>query len=283
MKAIYAGSIQNNDKNGNSLLEQRKALAGRQAKRVIANVYAGEKRLDAQKQKISDNFTDLLTENGTLGDQILENQKKMDALQKKSGVEQDSQEQKDLELLEKGYDLLFGQTNETFTQDELDQLRGLNQTGLTSYQSQTLFLYGRNRSLKSTISGNTKAMQALNSGLTEMKLERLKSDPMGQAQKAADEILAQSSKDIIGLLIGEAQDHLDDKQQEREEQQQKQEERAGQQSQQTQENQPGGTTQNASLSVQEIQDRVKSEMKKLLEKMKSLSDSLKGSGINYQI
>ncbi len=54
-----------------------------------------------------------------------------------------------------------------------------------------------------------------------IRLERLKSDPMVEAEKNADQIMENASKEIIGLLKQEAIDNMDEKQQEAEEKRRK--------------------------------------------------------------
>lgn len=49
------------------------------------------------------------------------------------------------------------------------------------------------------------------------ELERLKKDPMLEAEQQADEILASASKDIIGMLVEEAKDHIEEEQEEEQE------------------------------------------------------------------
>ena len=47
--------------------------------------------------------------------------------------------------------------------------------------------------------------------ITDSEIERLKSRDMIKATAAADDIMAAASKDIIGMLVEESKEHVDDK------------------------------------------------------------------------
>lgn len=56
------------------------------------------------------------------------------------GVDKDSQEQKDLELLEKYQNNRYGSAEDTFSKEELERLKELQNTPLTEYQEKVLKL-----------------------------------------------------------------------------------------------------------------------------------------------
>ena len=67
---------------------------------------------------------------------------------------------------------------------------------------------------------NKQAMDAENERMTEnavirqTKIERLKSNPMGEALDQADAVMEAASDEIMGMLIAEGRDHIDEKQEE---------------------------------------------------------------------
>lgn len=58
-----------------------------------------------------------------------------------------------------------------------------------------------------------RAIQAVN----DIKLERLKSNPMGEAEKQAEKVTAEAAKEIVGMLYDEAKEHLDNEREKLEE------------------------------------------------------------------
>lgn len=58
-----------------------------------------------------------------------------------------------------------------------------------------------------------RAIQAVN----DIKLERLKSNPMGEAEKQAEKVTAEAGKEIVGMLYDEAKEHLDNEREKLEE------------------------------------------------------------------
>lgn len=58
-----------------------------------------------------------------------------------------------------------------------------------------------------------RAIQAVN----DIKLERLKSNPMGEAEKQAEKVTAEAGKEIVGMLYDEAREHLDNEREKLEE------------------------------------------------------------------
>ena len=68
----------------------------------------------------------------------LENEK--EAYRADYGVDMNSQEQKDLELLEKYQNNRYGSAEDTFSKEELDRLKELQNTPLTEYQEKVLKL-----------------------------------------------------------------------------------------------------------------------------------------------
>ncbi len=58
-----------------------------------------------------------------------------------------------------------------------------------------------------------RAIQAVN----DIKLERLKSNPMGEAEKQAEKVTAEADKEIVGMLYDEAKEHLDNEREKLEE------------------------------------------------------------------
>jgi hypothetical protein len=111
-------------------------------------------------------------------------------------VEDDSREQKDLELLEKR-DL----GKETLTKEEEDRLA--NMGPLTDYQKQALDYDKAVAEFQKRADNARNDSINENSTITAIKLELLKDSPMVEAKKAAEEILKDVDDDIQKAMIEE--------------------------------------------------------------------------------
>ena len=150
-------------------------------------------------------------------DEVLKINDQKKALREQHMVEPDSQEQKDLELLEKRQVCMSGKFNIELTEEEWKRCEEIDKAGLTNYQEQALELNKRSIHFREERKEAQKGMKEDVAKIKAIRLERLKSDPMVEAEKNADQIMENASKEIIGLLKQEAIDNMDEKQQEAEE------------------------------------------------------------------
>ena len=99
-KTFFAGNMQiGTDKN--SLMEQKRQLAQKQAFQMIGNAWENDKKTEDGLDKLRALYDEKLMEKGTTSKQISELETRKAELQKENGIDPESQEQKDLELLEK--------------------------------------------------------------------------------------------------------------------------------------------------------------------------------------
>lgn len=199
-------------------IEQKRALAKKQVQKIIGDTYAGERKLDndlkERASRIGDYYADYAKANRTIRDV----DDKKEALREEYGVEMDSQEQDDLEFLERYERYKRGVVDMVLTPQELQSMmeRGkeLEDRGYTEYQQRALDM----DAFKDIPMVNRRdALQGIyeEAGtIRGMQLERLKKDPMLKAQKQAEEILESVSDEIIGMLVDEAKDTIDEKNEE---------------------------------------------------------------------
>ena len=90
-------------------------------------------------------------------------------------------------LLEQGYD------------ENSDEVRQLSE-GLKEYSKQAM--------------DTENELTAENAVIRQSKIERLKSNPMGEARDQADAVMDAANDEIMGLLIAEGRDYIDEKQEE---------------------------------------------------------------------
>lgn len=275
-------------------IAEKKKEAQEKAAKLIAEQFTADMDVDHSLKRMSERINELGAEVGDAQKQIRSLNEEKAKLKEEYGVTDDSQEQMDLELLER--EAMTG-SNKDFTEEEMERLAYMKEhpEELTDYQQSVL---SRDISIslqQKIIDDNTKEIQAINGGIRGTKLELLKSDPMLKTKKAADGILEAANKAVIGMAMDDVKETIDEKIDEEkekadraEEEKKEQEERIGQIRQdnetartaQTADAQGTDTTQDAiSDSVQKQKD-VEADIKQLLEKQKLLEEDLKGISVD---
>ena len=198
----------------NDIITQRKQSAQRLALKIIGDAWNGDRKIDQTIEEYRDKIAQLRSEIEDNWDQIELRDEWKENLRQEYGVGEDSQEQKDLKLLEKEAEVEANRyrsnpKNIYLTEEEQERLAEIHAQGLTEYQERCMNLHGQQVSLESANDKLETRVQGYNMAIASTKQERLKSHEMVDAQKRADEVLAEASKEIIGLLMDEAKDHMD--------------------------------------------------------------------------
>lgn len=141
--------------------------------------------------------------------------KKLADLKKEYEIDDDSDEQKDLELLMKRVDSEIKGTK--LTDEELAKLDEIDKKGLTEYQQRALQAYEPKSVNDKLINDYEKELNFAIKSLQAAKLDDLKKAPMVESRKQADAILEASSKDIISTLVDEAKEKIEEKSEEEKE------------------------------------------------------------------
>lgn len=212
-KTIYAGELNLAD---DPVAKKRKE-AQQKAMKVVKDAWDIDRSIDADIQEKRDHYDKMKALHSEAQDEILKINEQKDALREQYMVEPDSEEQKDLELLEKRQAYMSGDVSITMSEEEWKRCVEIEKNGLTTYQEQALELNKRSIHFKDEMKEAEKGMKDDVANIKAIRLERLKSDPMVEAEKNADEIMENASKEIIGLLKQEAMDNIDKKKEEAEE------------------------------------------------------------------
>lgn len=183
------------------------------------------------------------------------------------------QQIKDLEdtkasLLEQGYD------------ENSDEVRQLSE-GISEYNKQAM--------------DAENALTAENAVIRQTKIERLKSNPMGEARDQADAVIDAANDEIMGMLIDEGREHIDEKQEEEkkkaeaaEEKKQELEEKLEARKEDRKEQEKltqdiveasqelnGGSTDSVTQAQQEIRD--------MMNRLKLVEDDVKGAAVDQGV
>lgn len=216
-KAIFMGGL-NVKKDA---VTQRKMHAQQRAFKMIGDAWDVDRRIDRDVQEIRDKLTELHGErDGNLA-VIAEGETQKEALRQQYGVESDSQEQKDLELLEKNADYLRHPGEVVLTDEERARLKEMEGIPLTEYQKRCMEIDSYQQVYEKRNDVINDQIEAYNGSVRAIRLERLKFHEMVKAQKKADGVMAAASKEVIGMLTEEARDHVDEEMEEKQEEAEK--------------------------------------------------------------
>lgn len=193
-----------------SAIDKKRESARKQAMKLVQNAWDRDAKSAAEQKDLEAQKADKLTEVQKLTEQMKNIEETKKNLQEKYGVDPDSKEQKDLELLEKYQNNVIGASFDSFSEEEKERLKELQNTPFTDYQKEVL----RQNSVKSALSREVeqknREVAALQEAVTDSTIDQLKSQDMLKAQDAAGQILDASGKEILNMLIQEGRDNIDE-------------------------------------------------------------------------
>ena len=283
-------------------IAERKAQAFEKARKIVSDAFAGEKKIDDELQQLRDLSVRLTKDNKDKLDRVQENKAEMEDLQQLYAVTEDSQQQNDLEILMKKNDSYYD-PGVRLSEEEQKRYDEIMAQGPTEYQSRMMERYEENNRLQREMQENLAAIQANGAALRFVKGERLKSNPILDAEDAADKVLATESEAITGELVGEAMEHMQEelaekteeaeklaKQNEARKQQiEKVQEKVAEQKEQVEQIREGTDEIQSSAEhvspedIVQIQEQIQTEIEKVLEELKLMAEDLKGNAIDKLI
>lgn len=256
-------------------IAERKEQAFEKARKIVSDAFAGEQKIDAELQELRNLSARLTQENKEKLDQISQNNTEMAELKKMYGVAEDSEQQKDLEILMKKNDSLYD-PSVRLTDEEETRYREIMAQGPTEYQSRMMERYEENNRLHRETEENLMAIQANGSAIRFINGERLKTNPIGDAKKAAEKVLEAESEALKGELVGDALDHVQEVFSEKVEEAEKQAEQKAEVEERIEKVQEPATPEDISL----MQEQIQAEIDKVLEELKLLAEDLKGNAVD---
>lgn len=286
---FFAGNL-NQDLFENELLQKKKEAQER-AMKVVGDAFNGDQEIDNDLLERRNIIAALEQENQKLQSQINDISKQQDELMERYGMTADSQEQKDLELLRKRDRCLRGESEE-LTKEEYERISELEREGLTEYQKRQREWDAQKNHFQKDLDKNKEEILVENAIIRGTKLERLKHAPMVKAQKEAEEILDAASREIIGMIMEEAKDTIDEEAEENQEKAEKleevQEEKEAfiekqkekkEETEELLEDMP----MKEMLHMGQLKDEIKQEIKHIVSEMKLVAEDIKGAMVDESV
>ena len=185
--------------------------ARRQAMKLISDAWKSADKTDKNIEDMKLDKLNKLDEITELKNKVSDLENEKEAYRVDYGVDKDSQEQKDLELLEKYQNNRYGSAEDTFSKEELDRLKELQNTPLTEYQEKVLKLNSSQIHFKDEIGQKELKIACTTASIALAEIDRDKSQEMLKAQDSADQIIGAVEGEVKNLLVAEGKDNIDDK------------------------------------------------------------------------
>ncbi|MGN1159249.1 MAG: hypothetical protein ACI4SE_03540 [Lachnospiraceae bacterium] len=261
---------------------QKKQRAQMQAMKLIRDVYASDLKVDEGLQESRDRIAQLRAESEEAEEKLGEFEKRKNALAQEYGVDKDSTEQKDLELLEKRRELQKRGMGASLTQEEQKRLEQIDREGLTEYQSRCMEFNEQEDPYKDIIEKNRNQIRGQISAISETKLEKLKVRPMLEATQSAEEIMKAASDEALGALVAEGQNYLDEKAKESEEAAQKQKEakEAKEAKEEQEERVDVEKVTDTAVETDQTRMQTQEDVRKILAKLGMTEEDIKGAAVD---
>lgn len=285
--SIFAGN--RNEKP--DLITQRQQQAKKQIMKIVGDAWGSDRKLE---DSLTESRNKLKIHKETIGEaneELKQIKAEKQALKEIYKVEEDSEEEQDLKLLEKKIDAERQGSGVRLTLEEQKQIAQIEGKGLTEYQERCLELKKRSSLNEERIADAKKGIEEENAAIFNMKEANLKSQTMIKAKGAADEIKDALKDEIIGMLIGEAKDHIDEEMEEKREaaeekaEKEKEEQERIEKQKEEKEEKEAFTEEiaDSTSSILEAESAMKEalkEVRKIMDEMKLMEEDLKGAAVD---
>lgn len=224
IKSLFAGGIEEGSLAKN-LIDQKTKTARKQMLKLIRDAWEKDNKLSDNIKNYADMKEQKNTENAEYKSKMNDIEKEKQVLKEQYGIEDDSQEQKDLELLEKYQNNMKGLSYDDFSDEELKRLKELQSEPLTEYQTKAMKLNSTKVFYGIEIQKNEEAMMGLTISENDARTDQAKSQSMLKAEDAADVIKEALNDEIKGALVEESKNYVDETAKENKEKAEKAEEK----------------------------------------------------------
>jgi len=265
--------------------------AKKKAMQIVGNAFVNELKIDDDLNERRERIKSLQKDIGEANRAVKDLEDGRAALKDVYGITEDSQEEKDLKLLEKEIRYKMPGSDVHFEKGDLERISELKKNGLSEYQQRSLEMLEQETPYIQSVNENKKEIMTENQIITATELERLKTHPMLDAKEQAEAVMETAMKEIIGMMVDEAKDHIDEEakeQKEKAEAEKEEEEElqaridAAKEKRKESEKVTEDILEGASevASVQKDVSSAQQEVKDMMSKMKLIEDDIKGAAVD---
>lgn len=205
--AIYAGDLNLNT----DIISNKKIKAQKNALKTLMDQFENEIKSDNMVSDLQDKQQLLSKDMKEYTDTIKSLDQNSQELMDSYGITQDSEEQKELKQLEEQNMALYLksiQNPDKMSEKDKEKLQSVFDS-LTDYQKDAFHNDAMKEIWQERVSDATDKIKSINYAISGINLEKLKTHPMVDAQKQAEDIIENANKDIISTLMRQAKDEVD--------------------------------------------------------------------------
>lgn len=256
-KTIFAGNFQG-DQTIQERIEQRKQQAQKEALKIVRDAWAGDRAIDQSLDESREHIRQMQEEN-------------LQAQRELNNIEEERQRLKET----------YGVTDSTPVEDMPEDYKN-RLAELNDYAAHNEKILGKNQ----------RDIMVENAVIRGTKLERLKKHPMVDARKSADAVLEAASDEIVGMIMDDTKEHLDEEQEKREEraekvQEKKEELEELQEKHDEREEELEELLENIPvdemLDLERTKQNIQQEVQDIVNKMKLVAEDIKGSMVDTNV
>ncbi len=209
--------------NGSSFATQNDPIAAKReearkkAMKIIGDAFANDRKIDEDLDARSEHIRKLQAVKSDANKAINEIEADRAALRDEYGIDANSQEEKELQLLEKEFRARQKGSDVQITKEDMEEIAKIKAKGLTEYQSRSMEMLDYEKPYLDAVYETKQGIVEENLTISAIKRELEKNTGMLKAQDRADAIEDAASKEIIGMLASEAKEHIDEEAKESEE------------------------------------------------------------------
>jgi hypothetical protein len=206
---LFAGTMApDNSAAGNAAV--KKEAARKQAKQLIDNAWNKDKDLAKNMDKLEQLKHDMYEEVRYYNKMMQRTEDQKKRYMEDYGIDPDSTEQKDLELLEKYQNNRAGIFSGDFTEDEIARLKELQHAPRTEYQDKVLMLNAAKNEFDNAAFEAEQRYRLAIQQQSDAYINQPKQESMLKAADAAETILEAAGKDIIADFLKEGMDNVEE-------------------------------------------------------------------------
>lgn len=268
--------------------------AKKKALKIVGDAFANERKIDDDLNARRDRIKSLQKDKGDAKRSIREIEDNRAALREVYGVDEDSQEETDLKLLEKEIKAKMPGSDVRLSKNDMDAIKKIKENGLSEYQQRSLEMLEYEVPYAITAFEADEEIKMENRIISATELERLKKHAMLDAEKKADAIMDEASREIVSMITQQAKDHIDEESEEREEkakaEKEKKEELEAQiDAAKEKKKENDELTEDILEGTQELISNdadinaAQQEIKDMMNKMKLIEDDIKGAAVDKNV
>lgn len=212
IKSLNIGNLTAN--NTKTAIDKKRELVKKQAMKIIGDALNQDNKALDSINDMYDKKSESLEKLNDIQSKLKDIDNKKESLRLEYGIDADSEEQKDLELLEKYQNNINGAAYDDFTEEEINRLKELQNEPRTEYQKKALMLNSSKDKMYLEIKKIENEIIGMTESISMAEIELNKSQNMLKATESANGIIEASEDEILGMLIKEGMDNIEEKMEE---------------------------------------------------------------------